>query len=245
MAIAREAQLMFSHMPSFKPIGNELTRWKGDIVVQTSSGERNFPVEVFIPLKYPQYPPKVLALIKDIQHPNIEKNGNILLRITHNWKPDTHVYQVVQEVKQLFRKVPPIFKGESGVKVAQKKAQLPDKGLIKTENQQQVDTANKTITDLQDKIKKRDEELRKLRADLVRGSSTAVRKVEDTELVLPKNKAKSQELLVQAKNVAVADLLSTLDEKFKDGEISPVDFAKLYRKYSKELYLLQKELENK
>ncbi|RLI64506.1 MAG: 50S ribosomal protein L15, partial [Candidatus Gerdarchaeota archaeon] len=39
--------------------------------------------------------------------------------------------------------------------------------------------------------------------------------------------------------------VSTLDEKFKDGEISPVDFAKLYRKYTKELYMVEKELEKK
>ncbi|MHA1532307.1 MAG: hypothetical protein ACTSR6_09950 [Candidatus Heimdallarchaeota archaeon] len=51
--------------------------------------------------------------------------------------------------------------------------------------------------------------------------------------------------MIQAKSIAIADLLSTLDEKFKDGEISPVDFSKLYRKYTKELYLVHKELETK
>jgi len=63
--------------------------------------------------------------------------------------------------------------------------------------------------------------------------------------VLPKDKAKSEKLMIQAKSIAIADLLSTLDEKFKDGEISPVDFSKLYRKYTKELYLVHKELETK
>ena len=102
-----------------------------------------------------------------------------------------------------------------------------------------MDTVNLTITSLQDEIKVKDDELRKLRAELVKGSN------EKIAIVLPKDKAKSEKLMIQAKSIAIADLLSTLDEKFKDGEISPVDFSKLYRKYTKELYLIHKELESK
>ncbi|NHJ39686.1 MAG: hypothetical protein FK731_06595, partial [Asgard group archaeon] len=77
----------------------------------------------------------------------------------------------------------------------------------------------------------------------VKDSNETVTTVED--IVLQKDRLESQELLLQAKAVALADLLVTLDEKFKDGEISPIDFAKLYRKYTKELYMVHKELELK
>jgi hypothetical protein len=242
MAIAREAQLMFTYTQGFTPIGKEMNRWLGKIPVQTEAGERSVEVEIFVPLKYPQYPPRVLLKEKNIQHPNIDKNNNILLQITHDWKPDTHVYQVVHALKSLFDKVPPRFL-DKGEKISKKKATV--QSIPVGAKQQQVADANQTITDLQDKIKERDEELRRLRAQLVKGTNESVTTVENIDMLLPKDKDRRQQLLLQAKTVALADLLATLDEKFKDGEISPIDFTKLYRKYTKELYLAHKELEGK
>lgn len=239
MALARETQLMFTYTEGFSPIGSELNRWKGEILVKIPQGERAIPVEVLVPLKYPEYPPKVIVLEKNIQHPNIEKNGNVLLKITHEWKPDIHVYQVIHALQNLFKKVPPQFTDTAGAKIISKKATVQSIDSATSANQQKVDTVNLTITSLQDEIKAKDDELRKLRAELVKGSN------EKIAIVLPKDKAKSEKLMIQAKSIAIADLLSTLDEKFKDGEISPVDFSKLYRKYTKELYLIHKELESK
>ncbi|NPE08354.1 MAG: hypothetical protein GNW80_08750 [Asgard group archaeon] len=239
LALARETQLMFTYTEGFSPIGSELNRWKGEILVKIPQGERAIPVEVLVPLKYPEYPPKVIVLEKNIQHPNIEKNGNVLLKITHEWKPDIHVYQVIHALQNLFKKVPPQFTDTAGAKIISKKATVQSIDSATSANQQKVDTVNLTITSLQDEIKAKDDELRKLRAELVKGSN------EKIAIVLPKDKAKSEKLMIQAKSIAIADLLSTLDEKFKDGEISPVDFSKLYRKYTKELYLIHKELESK
>lgn len=243
LALARETQLMFTYTEGFSPIGSELSRWKGEILVKIPQGERAIPVEVLVPLKYPEYPPKVIVLEKNIQHPNIEKNGNVLLKITHEWKPDVHVYQVIHALQNLFKKVPPQFTDTAGAKIISKKATVQTIDSARSANQQKVDTVNQTITSLQDEIKAKDDELRKLRAELVKGSNEKISKVED--IVLPKDKGKSEKLMIQAKSIAIADLLSTLDEKFKDGEISPVDFSKLYRKYTKELYLIHKELESK
>ncbi|MCK5158364.1 MAG: hypothetical protein KAR08_04365, partial [Candidatus Heimdallarchaeota archaeon] len=159
------------------------------------------------------------------------------------WKPDVHVYQVIHALQNLFKKVPPQFTDTAGAKIKSKKATVQSIDSARSANQQKVDTVNQTITSLQDEIRAKDDELRKLRAELVKGSNEKIAKVED--IVLPKDKAKSEKLMIQAKSIAIADLLSTLDEKFKDGEISPVDFSKLYRKYTKELYLIHKELESK
>lgn len=243
LALARETQLMFTYTEGFSPIGSELSRWKGKIHVKIPQGERAIPVEVLVPLKYPEYPPKVIVLEKNIQHPNIEKNGNVLLKITHEWKPDVHVYQVIHALQNLFKKVPPQFTDTAGAKIRSKKATVQTVDSARSANQQKVDTINQTITSLQDKIRDKDDELRKLRAELVKGSNEKIAKIDN--IVLPKDKAKSEKLMIQAKSIAIADLLSTLDEKFKDGEISPVDFSKLYRKYTKELYLIHKELETK
>jgi ubiquitin-protein ligase len=242
MAIAREAQLMFTYAEGFKPIGNELNRWTGDILLTTPNGERKVTVELLVPLKYPEYPPKVLVLDKSIQHPNIEKNGNVLLNITHEWKPDIHVYQIVHALQALFKKVPPRFTDEGVSRPTAVKAIVQPKNNDITESQQKVDDVNQTITALQEKISQRDEQLRKLRSELVR-SPEASSKDEDIDSLLSLDGRKNQKQILQATNVALADLLSTLDEKFKDGEISPVDFAKLYRKYTKEFYMVNKQLE--
>ncbi|HUT81129.1 MAG TPA: ubiquitin-conjugating enzyme E2 [Candidatus Bathyarchaeia archaeon] len=245
MAIAREAQLMFTYTQGFAPIGSELNRWKGDIIVSSSSGERKIPIEVLVPLKYPEYPPKVMVLSKNIRHPNIEKNGNVLLNITHVWKPDVHVYQVIHALISLFMKIPPQFTDAQGdVRTIPQKAIVQSREAVITPNQQKVEDINETITALQEKIRIRDDELRKLRVELVKGTNETIIKIEDEDLVLSKDMDKNETLLLQAKSVALADLLSTLDEKFKDGEISPVDFAKLYRKYTKELYIVHKKMES-
>jgi ubiquitin-protein ligase len=234
-------QLIYNYAPGFQPIGNELNRWQGAIEVQTSQGSIPVPIEILIPLKFPQYPPRVLVKAKEINHPNIQKDGNVLLRITHEWKPDIHVYQVIDALKGLFKKVPPRF----GKGADKPKAKVQSRDTFKTKKQQKVEDLNKDITDLQNKIQAKDEELRRLRTDAVKGKDEGVTHFEDLDILLPKDKARSEKLLLRAQSVALADLLSTLDEKFKDGDITAVDFTKLYRRYSKELYLTQKKLEQK
>ena len=161
----------------------------------------------------------------------------------HDWKSDIHVYQVVQALFDLFKKVPPIFTDIEKSKTIKQKPSVESITPHVTENQRKVDDINLEITKLQQKIKEKDEEIQQLQEELVKDPNETLTKIDDLELMLPKDREKSQRLILEAKNVALADLISTLDEKFKDGEISPIDFAKLYRKYTKELYMVQKELE--
>ena len=241
LALAREMQLIYTYTRGFQPIDGKLNRWEGSIEIDTPQGKMNIPVEVLIPLKFPQYPPRVIVKDNNITHPNVEKDGNVLLRILHEWTPDSHVYQAIHALQDLFKKVQP--KSVSEGKAVRQKASLPSRDIVSTPKEREVQDINESITELQNKIREKDEELRKLRAELVKGSGEKVTKIEDLEVLLPADKKASEKLLVQAQSVALADLLSTLDEKFKDGEISPVDFSKLYRRYTKELYLAYKKLE--
>jgi len=238
-------QLIYNYAPGFQPIGNELNRWKGAIEVNSPQGKVPVPIEILIPLKFPQYPPRVLVKGKKISHPNIQADGNVLLRITHDWKPDMHVYQVIDALKGLFKKVPPRFGVTREERKDRTRAKVQSRDTFRTKKQQKVEDLNKEITDLQSKIQDKDEELRRLRADAVKGNDEHITQNEDLDMLLPKDKAQSEKLLLRAQSVALADLLSTLDEKFKDGDITAVDFTKLYRRYSKEIYLVQKKLEQK
>ncbi len=231
---------MFNYAKGFAPIGEGLNKWQGNIEIDTPEGKVKIPVEVLVPLKFPLYPPRVILQDKSIIHPNVEKDGNVLLQITHEWKPDKHVYQVIKALERLFEKVPP--KTTSG-KVTRQKASVQTWETVATPSQKKVEDINETISELQKKIRKKDDEIRKLRAEVVKGSDEKISKIENLDVLLPSDKKQSEKILLQAQSVALADLLSTLDEKFKDGEISPVDFAKLYRRYTKEMYLTSKNLE--
>jgi ubiquitin-protein ligase len=241
LILARETQLLFNYTQGFQPVEGGLNKWQGEIAVQTPQGSRKVPVEIFIPLKFPQYPPRVMVL-EDVSHPNVKRDGSVLLRITHEWKPDTHVYQVIQALKDLFEKVPPKFIAPAKDKT-RTKASVQPRETFGTKDQKQVETIEETITDLQRKIKQKEEELRRLRAEVVKGSDETLTTIDNIEMLMPKDKQTSEQLHLQAQRVALADLLSTLDAKFQDGEINPVDFAKLYRRYSKELYIVSKKLE--
>lgn len=240
LALAREMQLMFNYAKGFTPIGEGLNKWQGNLEIDTPKGKIKIPVEVLVPLKFPQYPPRVIIKDKSIVHPNVEKDGNVLLQITHEWKPDKHVYQVIKALEGLFEKVPP--KTTSG-KVTRQKASVQTWETVATPNRKKVEDINVTISELQKKIRKKDDEIRKLRAEVVKGSDEKISRIENLDVLLPSDKRQSEKILLQAQSVALADLLSTLDEKFKDGEISPVDFAKLYRRYTKEMYITHKKLE--
>ena len=233
-------QLMFNYAQGFTPVGEGLNKWQGSIEINTPEGELKIPVEVLVPLKFPQYPPRVILKNKNITHPNVEKDGNVLLQITHDWKPDTHVYQVIKALENLFEKVPPKI---AGMKTSRPKASVQKIETAATPNRRKVEDINANISELQRKIQKKDEEIRRLQAEVVKGSNEQITRIEDLEVLLPSDKKQSEKLLLQAQSVALADLLSTLDEKFKDGEISPVDFAKLYRRYTKEIYITHKKLE--
>ena len=238
LALAREMQLMYTYTRGFSPIEGKINRWEGTIEIDTPQGNLTIPVEVLVPLKFPQYPPRIIIKDKEITHPNVEKDGNVLLRILHEWTPDLHVYQAIQALQDLFNKVAP-QKGRT----SKQKATVSSREVVTTKKEREVEDVNESITRLQDKIKEKDEELRSLQAKLVKGSNEKVAKIEDLEMLLPANREKSEKLLLQAQSAALADLISTLDEKFKDGEISPVDFSKLYRRYTKELYIAHKKLE--
>lgn len=243
LALAREMQLIYNYAPGFQPIGNELNRWQGAVDVQTPQGNIPVPIEILIPLKFPEYPPRVLVKGQKISHPNIQPDGNVLLRITHEWKPDMHVYQVIDALKGLFAKVPPRFGEPVGKQKVKTKARVQSRDTSSTKKQQKVEDLNKEITDLQERIQDKDEELRQLRANAVKGNDETLTQFEELDMLLPKDKVQSEKLLLRAQSVALADLLSTLDEKFKDGDITAVDFTKLYRRYSKEMYLVTKKLE--
>lgn len=105
--LAREAQLMYRRATDFEPVAGNLTRWRGSIPGRDQSKNMNFEVEIHLTPEFPRTPPKVL-FITPADHPQITPGtGELSLRILSFWRPEYHLYQVVNSIKGLFARIPP------------------------------------------------------------------------------------------------------------------------------------------
>jgi hypothetical protein len=62
------------------------------------------------------------------------------------------------------------------------------------------------------------------------------------QVLMPADPKERQSLDLESEKIALEDLVRSLEEKYEAGDITPTDYAKLYRKYKKELFLLDKKL---
>ena len=111
--LAREAQLVYSNSAAFgfNPVGDSLARWKGTLTYTTNRGNNMFTFEIFLPEYFPNVSPVVTA-VGWMDHPNIDEDGFVQLRILDNWRAEFHLYQVIIALKNLMSRVPPTPRGE-------------------------------------------------------------------------------------------------------------------------------------
>jgi ubiquitin-protein ligase len=104
--LAREAQLMYKRAREFEPVNGDLGRWRGAIPGQDSLNIK-FEVEISIPPEFPRQAPTV-TMITPSDHPLVDPaTGNLNLRILTYWRPEYHLYQVVNSIKGIFARTPP------------------------------------------------------------------------------------------------------------------------------------------
>ena len=48
---------------------------------------------------------------------------------------------------------------------------------------------------------------------------------------------------LEAEQIAISELIANLDEKYMTGEASTLEYAKLFKKYSRDIYILNKKIE--
>ena len=90
------------------------------------------------------------------------------------------------------------------------------------------------LTSLNAQLTEKDEELARLRA----------RSMMSTEDTSSKRRMKiSDQEELESERIAISDLLSSLEDRYAAGEISIFEYSRLYKKYTKELYLLRKQLQ--
>ena len=114
--------------------------------------------------------------------------------------------------------------------------------------QQQQDLAllKKQMASMRDQMTKQEEELTRFRArDAIGiGPDTAQRpKSKHDEGAFKHLKTDDQVAEIESEQIAISEMMAGLQEKYQTGEISIFDFSKLYKKYSRDLFILRKKLE--
>ncbi len=89
----------------------------------------------------------------------------------------------------------------------------------------------------------KDEELARLKARMTVHNVPETGEVRKEEVIQPIAQTETLQMDLESEKIAIVDLIENLEEKFREGEVAAVEYTKLYKKYSKELYLINKKLE--
>lgn len=107
----------------------------------------------------------------------------------------------------------------------------------------------KQMSQMREQLTKQEEELTRIRArnaigigsDV--GVSASSKGPKDLQETFKNLNANDQIAELESEQIAISELMTGLQEKSQSGEISIFDYSKLYKKYSKDLYVLKKKLE--
>ncbi len=235
--LAREAQLVYSNNAAsgFNPIGESLARWRGTLTYTTQRGRNMFTFEIFLPEYFPNVPPVVTA-VGWMDHPNVDNDSFIQLRILDNWRGEFHLYQVIIALKNLMSRVPPTPRGETAKSVRDTMVKLsePKVESIVPRSSAEMKVLRAEISSLNENLTSKDEELARLRAQTMLRTEGTSKHI---------SRAVSEQHELESERIAISDLLSSLEDRYGSGEISIFEYSRLYKKYTKELYIIRKQME--
>ncbi len=235
--LAREAQLVYSNSAAFgfNPVGDSLARWKGTLTYTTNRGRNMFTFEIFLPEYFPNVPPVVTA-VGWMDHPNIDDDGFVQLRILDNWRAEFHLYQVIIALKNLMSRVPPTPKGETAKSVRDTVARIIETPPVSPNKTVFAETTalRTELSSLTKQIQEKDEELARFHAQQMTQAQPS-----DSD----EGKRLSTQDSIESERIAISELLAALEDRYASGEISIFEYSRLYKKYSKELYIARKQTE--
>ncbi|TFF89558.1 MAG: hypothetical protein EU549_00165 [Promethearchaeota archaeon] len=244
--LAKEAELLYKRAKEFDPVDGNLKVWRGSIPGRGEFKDASFELEIRIPKKFPKQAPEVKMITPTI-HPKVdEDSGKVNLRILTYWRPDYHVYQIINSIKGLFARIPPKVASLLNKNLQQQKKSKPEpetlsNGAKKLESKFQ--RLESEINSLRTTVNKRDEEVARLRSQLNVHNVPEEGKSNLESILMPSDPIKKQIIDLESEKIAVEDLIQTLEEKFDMAEIGSGEYSRLYKKYNKTLYLINKKLD--
>lgn len=244
---------MYQRTRGFEPVKGDLTRWIGEIAGRGEFRGLKFEVEIKIPPTFPIDPPQV-RMISPTEHPNVDiETGRVKLNILDQWRPEYHLYHVVNTLKGAFARIPPSpatrrVKVEKEaprvtVTIVDKEEKTQEGEEVGSEASSQLSGMESETKKLKSTLQERDEEIAMLRGRLSAHNVPEAADEHPQSDLLPEDPVYREVLDVESEKIAIEDLIRTLEEKFEGGEVGPTDYTKLYKRYKKQLYIVNKKLE--
>jgi hypothetical protein len=100
----------------------------------------------------------------------------------------------------------------------------------------EIAVMRKELDRLKEEVTKRDEALTHIRAKEAIGAKS-------TGATYQHSKSEDQLADLEAEQIAISELMSNLDERHETGEISTIEYSKLFKRYSRDLFILNKKIE--
>ena len=222
--LAEEYQRILNEAPMLKPVQGDLTTYRGTINVQGYS----ITIEIKLTDYYPVTKPIVKVISPNINSPNLDPSGNLVLSILDNWDPSYHIPDIVKAIQHEFIVTPT-------QPTPQPTPSNPQYISYSRPSPSRVDE----IQELQRKIKQLQQELHQIQNAILNEQQQALHKQSQAAGLLEVSSTTEY----QAKLVAITELLERLDEKFEDGDLGDVAFFRLLKTYYKEKYVLEQLLE--
>ncbi|MFX1453255.1 MAG: ubiquitin-conjugating enzyme E2, partial [Promethearchaeota archaeon] len=98
-----EAELMYKKQSEFKTIKGNLRKWVGHLKTRDND---SITINIEIPENFPYIAP-IIKISPPIVHSSIDKNGNLNLKMIKYWKPEYHIFQIINSLKTIFWQEPP------------------------------------------------------------------------------------------------------------------------------------------
>jgi len=274
--LAREAQLMYQRAPDFRPVGGVVTRWRGVLAIRVAQSA-TVVIDLILPPNFPNAAP-IAKMVSQVTHPAVDPQGNIQLDILARWKPNYHLYQVVNQLRSLLTQTPPatpvtrpqveskpasttvspsvaippqieeqIQDLQNQLKHLQSEMKVKDQEIVDLTTQPPPEEHRITVleTELeraQKTIRGKDEELARLKAKIAVHKVPETRKIDPNELI-PKDPNEAKIWRLESEKIAAEELVSSLEDKYHDGEVSLEEYTRLFKRYQKNLYIFRKKLE--
>lgn len=239
----KEAELMYKRAPGFKPLNGDLTHWTGIIKFNIKRKFSDCSIDIVLPADFPSSPP-IVSTLTPIKHKIVNSdNKRFELKILKDWKPQMHIYDVVNVIKGEFAKSPPEL--HVSLKPISKPA-VEDKNNIGDSSvtliEEKIKSLESEINSLQADLAKKDEDVARLEAILAAHSLEVPSKKDIRTLVTPSSPEEKLNLDLEAEKIALEELIKKLEEKFESGDITAEDYSRIYKKYRRDLFIISKKI---
>ena len=108
--------------------------------------------------------------------------------------------------------------------------------------EQRITVLETELERAQKTIREKDEEIARLKAKIAVHKVPENRKV-DPDALIPKDPNEAEIWRLESEKIAAEELVSSLEDKYHDGEVSLEEYTRLFKRYQKNLYVFRKKLE--